>query len=118
MSYLINNIVNTVISPETNEQLSVGIILPDDEKTLSRYSENKPMTLKSIYAEEECNFFVELTKGMIDDNTTEQGLYCLNRCGDDPLAVSRLVNAEFPLTDESSGWTPAQLIDRKVRHTT
>ena len=118
MSNLKYSIVYAVIRPEINEQLSVGIILMDDVKTVFRYSENKLMALKSLYTEKEYIFFVELIKGMSDDKsiTTEQGINYLNRYSNNLLAVSKLENVELPLTNESSDWMFTQYIDRKVRH--
>jgi len=119
MSNLKYSIVYAVIRPEINEQLSVGIILMDDTKTVFRYSENKMEALKSLYSEKEYNFFVELIKGMADDKSiaTEQGINYLNRYSNNLLAISKLERIDLPLNDNSSEWMFTQYIDRKVRHT-
>lgn len=111
------SIVYAVIRPEINEQLSVGIILQNEEMTMFRYSENKLHALRVLYTPKEYMFFEGLIKTLHEEPsiTTPQGIAYLNRYSNNMLSISTPETIDIPLTADSSEWIFTQYIDRSLR---
>ena len=106
MNNLKYSIIYAVIRPEISEQLSVGLIIVDNDKTDVRVSRNKIEALKGLFPEKEQKF-ISRVMGSIEKNNSINSVDVVNylsRYSNNLIAVSPLQSIDIEPTDKNKDW--------------
>ncbi len=106
MNNLRYSIIYAVIRPEISEQLSVGLIIVDNQGVEVRYSQKKLSLLQGFFSEKEYRFISKVINSLQRNqsvNSVETVNY-LTRYSNNLIAVSPLQTIDIEPTEQSKDW--------------
>lgn len=106
MSKLKYSIIYGVIRPEISEQLSLGLIIVDDNEVSVRYSDKKLRVFQSLCSSSESEFVGKVLHSLTTNNVirSEDVIHYLTRYSNNLIAVSNLQDIDLESTKESKDW--------------
>ena len=106
MNSLRYSIIYAVIRPEISEQLSIGLILVDNQGVEVRYSQKKLNLLQSFFSEKESKFISKVI-GSLQKNQSLGSVDAINyltRYSNNMIAVSPLQTIDIEPNEQSKNW--------------
>ena len=106
MNSLRYSIIYAVIRPEISEQLSVGLIIVDNQGIEVRYSQKKLSLLQSIFSEKESKFISRVINSLQRNKSLNSvdAVNYLTRYSNNLIAVSPLQTIEIEASEQSKNW--------------
>lgn len=106
MNKLKYSIIYGVIRPEISEQLSLGLIIVDNDEVKVRYSDKKLQLLQSLYTESEYEFVSKVLKSLTTNNVIQSTdlINYLTRYSNNLIAISALQDIDLDSSQESQDW--------------
>ena len=106
MNSLRYSIIYALIRPEISEQLSVGLIIVDNQGIEVRYSQKKLSLLQGIFSEKEYRFISKVINSLQRNqcvNSVEAVNY-LTRYSNNLISVSPLQTIDIEASEQSKNW--------------
>lgn len=106
MNSLRYSIIYAVIRPEISEQLSVGLIIVDNQGIEVRHSQKKLSLLQGVFSEKEFKFVSKVINSLHKNqsvNSVEDVNY-LTRYSNNLIAVSPLQTIDIEASEQSKNW--------------
>ena len=106
MNSLRYSIIYAVIRPEISEQLSVGLIIVDNQGIEVRYSQKKLSLLQGIFSEKESKFISRVINSLQRNNSVNSvdAVNYLTRYSNNLIAVSPLQTIDIEASEKSKNW--------------
>ena len=106
MNSLRYSIIYAVIRPEISEQLSVGLIIVDNQGIEVRYSQKKLSLLQGVFSEKESKFISRVINSLQRNNSVNSvdAVNYLTRYSNNLIAVSPLQTIDIEATEQSKNW--------------
>ena len=106
MNSLRYSIIYAVIRPEISEQLSVGIIIVDNQGIEVRYSQKKLSLLQSFFSEKESKFISKVINSLQRNNSVNsvEAVNYLTRYSNNLISVSPLQTIDIEPSEQSKNW--------------
>lgn len=106
MNSLRYSIIYAVIRPEISEQLSVGLIIVDNQGIEVRYSQKKLSLLQSVFSEKESKFISRVINSLQRNKSVNSvdAVNYLTRYSNNLIAVSPLQTIEIEASEQSKNW--------------
>lgn len=106
MNSLRYSIIYAVIRPEISEQLSVGLIIVDNQGIEVRYSQKKLSLLQSVFSEKESKFISRVINSLQRNKSLNSvdAVNYLTRYSNNLIAVSPLQTIEIEASEQSKNW--------------
>ncbi len=106
MNNLRYSIIYVVIRPEITEQLSVGLIIVDGERTDVRVSKNKLKVLESLFPAIEYRFISRVINSLRKSGSIDsvQAVDYLSRYSNNLITVSPLQSIDIEPTEKNKEW--------------
>ena len=96
------SIIYGVINPETTEQISLGIVIIDDEEISVKYSEKKMSTLQVLCSEEEYKFAARVVRSM--SFSSQSDVEYMTRYSNNLIALSPIQSVDLEANDKNKKW--------------
>ena len=106
MNSLRYSIIYALIRPEISEQLSVGLIIVDNQGIEVRYSQKKLSLLQGIFSEKEFRFISKVINSLRRNQSVNsvEAVNYLTRYSNNLIAVSPLQTIDIEPTEQSKDW--------------
>ena len=106
MNSLRYSIIYAVIRPEISEQLSVGLIIVDNQGIEVRYSQKKLSLLQGVFSEKESKFISRVINSLQRNKSLNSvdAVNYLTRYSNNLIAVSPLQTIEIEASEQSKNW--------------
>ena len=106
MNSLRYSIIYAVIRPEISEQLSVGLIIVDNQGIEVRYSQKKLNLLQDIFSEKESRFISRVINSLQRNKSLKsvEAVNYLTRYSNNMIAVSPLQTIDIEASEQSKDW--------------
>lgn len=106
MNSLRYSIIYAVIRPEISEQLSVGLIIVDNQGIEVRYSQKKLSLLQGIFSEKESKFISRVINSLQRNKSLNSvdAVNYLTRYSNNLITVSPLQTIEIEASEQSKNW--------------
>ena len=106
MNSLRYSIIYAVIRPEISEQLSVGLIIVDNQGIEVRYSQKKLSLLQSVFSDKESKFISRVINSLQRNKSLNSvdAVNYLTRYSNNLIAVSPLQTIEIEASEQSKNW--------------
>ena len=106
MNSLRYSIIYAVIRPEISEQLSIGLIIVDNQGIEVRYSQKKLSLLQGVFSEKESKFISRVINSLQRNNSVNSvdAVNYLTRYSNNLIAVSPLQTIDIEATEQSKNW--------------
>lgn len=106
MNSLRYSIIYAVIRPEISEQLSVGLIIVDNQGIEVRYSQKKLSLLQGIFSEKESKFISRVINSLQRNKSLNSvdAINYLTRYSNNLITVSPLQTIEIEASEQSKNW--------------
>ena len=106
MNSLRYSIIYAVIRPEISEQLSVGLIIVDNQGVEVRYSQKKLRLLQSVFSEKEYKFVYKVINSLQRSQSVNsvEAVNYLTRYSNNLIAVSSLQTIDIEVNEQSKDW--------------
>lgn len=106
MNSLRYSIIYAVIRPEISEQLSVGLIIVDNQGIEVRYSQKKLSLLQGVFSEKESKFISKVINSLQRNKSLNSvdAVNYLTRYSNNLIAVSPLQTIEIEASEQSKNW--------------
>lgn len=106
MNSLRYSIIYAVIRPEISEQLSVGLIIVDNQGIEVRYSQKKLSLLQGIFSEKECRFISKVINSLQRSQSVNsvEAVNYLTRYSNNMISVSPLQTIDIEASEQSKDW--------------
>lgn len=106
MKKLKYGIIYAVIRSEISEQISLGLILIDQDKVKIRYSAKKLQALKSLYSPKEYEMIAKIIRSMPgnDQLKTIGAIHYLSRYSHNLITVSNIQTVDVEPTLKNEDW--------------
>lgn len=106
MNSLRYSIIYAVIRPEISEQLSVGLIIVDNQGIEVRYSQKKLSLLQGIFSEKEFRFVSKVINSLRRNQSVNSvdAVNYLTRYSNNLISVSPLQTIDIEPTEQSKNW--------------
>lgn len=106
MNSLRYSIIYAVIRPEISEQLSVGLIIVDNQGIEVRYSQKKLSLLQGIFSEKESKFISKVINSLQRNKSLNSvdAVNYLTRYSNNLITVSPLQTIEIEASEQSKNW--------------
>jgi hypothetical protein len=106
MNSLRYSIIYAVIRPEISEQLSVGLIIVDNQGIEVRYSQKKLSLLQGVFSEKESKFISRVINSLQRNKSLNSvdAVNYLTRYSNNLIAVSPLQTIEIEASEQSKSW--------------
>ncbi|MBQ6307637.1 MAG: hypothetical protein IJK78_13855 [Bacteroidales bacterium] len=106
MNSLRYSIIFAVIRPEISEQLSVGLIIVDNQGIEVRYSQKKLSLLQGIFSEKESKFISRVINSLQRNKSLNSvdAVNYLTRYSNNLITVSPLQTIEIEASEQSKNW--------------
>ena len=96
------SIIYGVINPETAEQISLGIILIDNDSISVKYSEKKMSTLQILCSEEEYKFAARVVRSM--SFSSQSDVEYMTRYSNNLIALSPIQTVDLEANEKNKKW--------------
>ncbi len=106
MNSLRYSIIYAVIRPEISEQLSVGLIIVDNQGIEVRYSQKKLSLLQGVFSEKESKFISRVINSLQRNKSLNSvdAINYLTRYSNNLITVSPLQTIEIEASEQSKNW--------------
>ena len=106
MNNLRYSIIYAVIRPEISEQLSVGLIIVDNQGIEVRYSQKKLSLLQGIFSEKEYKFISKVINSLQRNQSVNsvEAVNYLTRYSNNMISVSPLQTIDIEASEQSKDW--------------
>ena len=106
MNSLRYSIIYAVIRPEISEQLSVGLIIVDNQGIEVRYSQKKLSLLQGIFSEKEYKFISKVINSLQRNQSVNsvEAVNYLTRYSNNLISVSPLQTIDIEASEQSKNW--------------
>ena len=106
MNSLRYSIIYAVIRPEISEQLSVGLIIVDNQGIEVRYSQKKLSLLQGIFYEKEYRFISKVINSLQRNQSVNsvEAVNYLTRYSNNMISVSPLQTIDIEASEQSKNW--------------
>jgi hypothetical protein len=106
MNSLRYSIIYAVIRPEISEQLSVGLIIVDNQGIEVRYSQKKLSLLQGVFSEKESKFISRVINSLQRNKSLNSvdAVNYLTRYSNNLITVSPLQTIEIEASEQSKNW--------------
>jgi len=106
MNSLRYSIIYAVIRPEISEQLSVGLIIVDNQGIEVRYSQKKLSLLQGIFSEKEYKFISKVINSLQRNQSVNsvEAVNYLTRYSNNMISVSPLQTIDIEASEQSKDW--------------
>jgi hypothetical protein len=106
MNSLRYSIIYAVIRPEISEQLSVGLIIVDNQGIEVRYSQKKLSLLQGVFSEKESRFISKVINSLQRNQSVNsvEAVNYLTRYSNNLISVSPLQTIDIEPTEQSKSW--------------
>lgn len=106
MNSLRYSIIYAVIRPEISEQLSVGLIIVDNQGIEVRYSQKKLSLLQGVFSEKESRFISKVINSLQRNQSVNsvEAVNYLTRYSNNLISVSPLQTIDIEPTEQSKNW--------------
>ena len=106
MNSLRYSIIYAVIRPEISEQLSVGLIIVDNQGIEVRYSQKKLSLLQGIFSEKEYRFISKVINSLQRNQSVNsvEAVNYLTRYSNNLISVSPLQTIDIEASEQSKNW--------------
>ena len=106
MNSLRYSIIYAVIRPEISEQLSVGLIIVDNQGIEVRYSQKKLSLLQGVFSEKEYRFVSKVINSLQRNQSVNsvEAVNYLTRYSNNLIAVSPLQTIDIEPSEQSKNW--------------
>jgi hypothetical protein len=106
MNSLRYSIIYAVIRPEISEQLSVGLIIVDNQGIEVRYSQKKLSLLQGIFSEKEYKFISKVINSLQRNQSVNsvEAVNYLTRYSNNMISVSPLQTIDIEASEQSKNW--------------
>lgn len=106
MNSLRYSIIYAVIRPEISEQLSIGLIIVDNQGIEVRYSQKKLSLLQGVFSEKEYRFVSKVINSLQRNQSVNsvEAVNYLTRYSNNLIAVSPLQTIDIELSEQSKNW--------------
>lgn len=106
MNSLRYSIIYALIRPEISEQLSVGLIIVDNQGIEVRYSQKKLSLLQGIFSEKEYKFISKVINSLQRNQSVNsvEAVNYLTRYSNNLISVSPLQTIDIEASEQSKNW--------------
>ena len=106
MNSLRYSIIYAVIRPEISEQLSIGLIIVDNQGIEVRYSQKKLSLLQGVFSEKEYRFVSKVINSLQRNQSVNsvEAVNYLTRYSNNLISVSPLQTIDIEPTEQSKSW--------------
>ncbi|MBR6930644.1 MAG: hypothetical protein IKH61_10540 [Bacteroidales bacterium] len=106
MNSLRYSIIYAVIRPEISEQLSIGLIIVDNQGIEVRYSQKKLSLLQGVFSEKEYRFVSKVINSLQRNQSVNsvEAVNYLTRYSNNLIAVSPLQTIDIEPSEQSKNW--------------
>ena len=106
MNSLRYSIIYALIRPEISEQLSVGLIIVDNQGIEVRYSQKKLSLLQGIFSEKEYRFISKVINSLQRNQSVNsvEAVNYLTRYSNNLISVSPLQTIDIEASEQSKNW--------------
>ena len=106
MNSLRYSIIYAVIRPEISEQLSVGLIIVDNQGIEVRYSQKKLSLLQGVFSEKESRFISKVINSLQRNQSVNsvEAVNYLTRYSNNLISVSPLQTIDLEPSEQSKNW--------------
>jgi hypothetical protein len=106
MNNLRYSIIYAVIRPEISEQLSIGLIIVDNQGIEVRYSQKKLSLLQGVFSEKEYRFVSKVINSLQRNQSVNsvEAVNYLTRYSNNLIAVSPLQTIDIEPSEQSKNW--------------
>ena len=106
MNSLRYSIIYAVIRPEISEQLSVGLIIVDNQGIEVRHSQKKLSLLQGVFSEKEFKFVSKVINSLHKNQSVNsvEAVHYLTRYSNNLIAVSPLQTIDIEASEQSKNW--------------
>jgi len=106
MNSLRYSIIYALIRPEISEQLSVGLIIVDNQGIEVRYSQKKLSLLQGIFSEKEYKFISKVINSLQRNQSVNsvEAVNYLTRYSNNMISVSPLQTIDIEASEQSKNW--------------
>ena len=106
MNSLRYSIIYALIRPEISEQLSVGLIIVDNQGIEVRYSQKKLSLLQGIFSEKEYRFISKVINSFQRNQSVNsvEAVNYLTRYSNNLISVSPLQTIDIEASEQSKNW--------------
>ena len=106
MNRLRYSIIYAVIRPEISEQLSVGLIIVDNQGIEVRHSQKKLSLLQGVFSEKEFKFVSKVINSLHKNQSVNsvEAVNYLTRYSNNLIAVSPLQTIDIEASEQSKNW--------------
>ncbi|MBQ8957003.1 MAG: hypothetical protein IJ057_00655 [Bacteroidales bacterium] len=106
MNSLRYSIIYAVIRPEISEQLSIGLIIVDNQNVEVRYSQKKLNLLQGIFSEKEFRFISRVINSLQRSQSVNsvEAVNYLTRYSNNMISVSPLQTIDMEASEQTKNW--------------
>lgn len=106
MNSLRYSIIYALIRPEISEQLSIGLIIVDNQGIEVRYSQKKLSLLQGIFSEKEYRFISKVINSLQRNQSVNsvEAVNYLTRYSNNLISVSPLQTIDIEASEQSKNW--------------
>ena len=106
MNSLRYSIIYALIRPEISEQLSIGLIIVDNQGIKVRYSQKKLSLLQGIFSEKEYKFISKVINSLQRNQSVNsvEAVNYLTRYSNNMISVSPLQTIDIEASEQSKNW--------------
>lgn len=106
MNSLRYSIIYAVIRPEISEQLSIGLVIVDNQDIEVRYSQKKLGLLKNFFSEKEYRFISRVVNSLQRNRSLSsvEAVNYLTRYSNNLIAISPLQTIEIEANEQNKNW--------------
>ena len=106
MNSLRYSIIYAVIRPEISEQLSIGLIIVDNQNVEVRYSQQKLNLLQGIFSEKEFRFISRVINSLQRSQSVNsvEAVNYLTRYSNNMISVSPLQTIDMEASEQTKNW--------------
>lgn len=106
MNSLRYSIIYAVIRPEISEQLSIGLIIVDNQGIEVRYSQKKLNLLQGVFSEKEFRFISRVINSLQRNQSVNsvEAVNYLTRYSNNLIAVSPLQTIDLEPSEQNKNW--------------
>ena len=106
MNSLRYSIIYALIRPEISEQLSIGLIIVDNQGIKVRYSQKKLSLLQGIFSEKEYRFISKVINSLQRNQSVNsvEAVNYLTRYSNNLISVSPLQTIDIEASEKSKNW--------------
>lgn len=106
MNSLRYSIIYALIRPEISEQLSIGLIIVDNQGIEVRYSQKKLSLLQGVFSEKEYRFVSKVINSLQRNQSVNsvEAVNYLTRYSNNLIAVSPLQTIDIEPSEQSKNW--------------